>query len=34
MNKPVFIDLRNVYERYTMQELGFEYTCVDRSEPR
>ena len=31
MRKPVFIDLRNVYDPKTMSELGFAYTCVGRS---
>jgi UDPglucose 6-dehydrogenase len=31
MTKPVFIDLRNVYDPKTMSELGFAYTCVGRA---
>ena len=31
MRKPVFIDLRNVYDPKTMSELGFAYTCVGRA---
>ncbi|MEZ5541449.1 MAG: UDP-glucose/GDP-mannose dehydrogenase family protein [Pseudomonadota bacterium] len=31
MRGNVFVDLRNVYEQETMQEYGFEYTCVGRS---
>jgi len=30
MKGNVFIDLRNVYEKETMQQHGFEYTCVGR----
>jgi UDPglucose 6-dehydrogenase len=30
MRKPVFIDLRNVYDPKTMSEIGFAYTCVGR----
>jgi UDPglucose 6-dehydrogenase len=30
MRGNVFIDLRNVYERHTMQAHGFQYTCVGR----
>lgn len=30
MNGNVFIDLRNVYERSRMQDMGFEYHCVGR----
>jgi UDPglucose 6-dehydrogenase len=30
MKGNVFIDLRNVYERETMEKLGFDYHCVGR----
>lgn len=30
MRGDVFVDLRNVYERPTMQTHGFQYTCVGR----
>lgn len=30
MNSPIFIDLRNVYERAHMEELGFTYHCIGR----
>jgi len=30
MNGNVFIDLRNIYEPDTMQQLGFNYVCVGR----
>ena len=30
MKGNVFVDLRNVYERETMEQNGFEYTCVGR----
>ncbi|MFT4583343.1 MAG: UDPglucose 6-dehydrogenase [Gammaproteobacteria bacterium] len=30
MRTPVFIDLRNVYERSQMEELGFAYHCIGR----
>jgi len=30
MRGKVFIDLRNVYERGTVEDLGFEYHCVGR----
>jgi len=30
MRKPVFVDLRNVYDPKIMAELGFAYTCVGR----
>ena len=30
MNGNVFVDLRNVYERETMEGLGFNYHCVGR----
>ena len=30
MRTPVFVDLRNVYERSRMEELGFSYHCVGR----
>ena len=30
LKSPVFIDLRNVYERERMVNLGFEYTCIGR----
>ncbi len=30
MNKPVFIDLRNVYDLDTMKKMGFKYTGVGR----
>jgi len=30
MKKPVFFDLRNVYEPDTMRKLGFTYHCVGR----
>ncbi len=30
MAKPIFIDLRNVYEREPMEERGFEYYCIGR----
>ncbi|MEX2481869.1 MAG: UDP-glucose/GDP-mannose dehydrogenase family protein, partial [Gammaproteobacteria bacterium] len=30
MRGKVFIDLRNVYERGTVEGLGFEYHCVGR----
>ena len=31
MKKPIFIDLRNVYEPARMKELGFHYSCIGRS---
>jgi len=31
LNRPIFIDLRNVYEPDHMQRLGFDYTCVGRA---
>ncbi len=31
LNRPVFIDLRNVYEPDHMKRLGFDYTCVGRA---
>ncbi len=30
MRSPTFIDLRNVYERAHMEELGFTYHCIGR----
>ncbi|MGE0858706.1 MAG: UDP-glucose/GDP-mannose dehydrogenase family protein [Gammaproteobacteria bacterium] len=30
LKSPVFIDLRNVYERATLERLGFAYHCVGR----
>ncbi len=30
MRTPVFVDLRNVYERARMEELGFSYHCIGR----
>jgi UDPglucose 6-dehydrogenase len=30
MRTPIFIDLRNVYERSQMEELGFSYHCIGR----
>jgi UDPglucose 6-dehydrogenase len=30
MKGDTFIDLRNVYERETMEKLGFDYHCVGR----
>ena len=30
MRTPIFIDLRNVYERTRMEELGFSYHCIGR----
>lgn len=30
MRTPTFIDLRNVYERDRMEELGFSYHCIGR----
>jgi UDPglucose 6-dehydrogenase len=30
MRTPTFVDLRNVYERDRMEELGFSYHCVGR----
>lgn len=30
LTKPIFIDLRNVYEPVQMQESGFDYYCVGR----
>ncbi|MDA0822771.1 MAG: UDP-glucose/GDP-mannose dehydrogenase family protein, partial [Proteobacteria bacterium] len=30
MRTPIFIDLRNVYERSRMEELGFSYHCIGR----
>jgi UDPglucose 6-dehydrogenase len=30
MRGNVFVDLRNVYERPTMQAYGFQYSCVGR----
>lgn len=30
MRGPIFIDLRNVYERSQMETLGFSYTCIGR----
>jgi UDPglucose 6-dehydrogenase len=30
LQKPVMIDLRNVYEPETMRRLGFHYTAVGR----
>jgi len=30
MRAPVFIDLRNVYERNRMEEFGFSYHCIGR----
>jgi UDPglucose 6-dehydrogenase len=30
MKNPTFVDLRNVYERARMEELGFSYYCVGR----
>jgi UDPglucose 6-dehydrogenase len=30
MKSPIFVDLRNVYERARMEELGFSYHCVGR----
>jgi UDPglucose 6-dehydrogenase len=34
MSGNVFIDLRNVYEPLQMQEAGFEYYCVGRSQQK
>jgi len=31
LNRPIFIDLRNVYEPAHMKRLGFDYTCVGRA---
>jgi len=31
MKGNVFVDLRNVYEKHTMEQKGFEYHCVGRS---
>lgn len=33
MRRPVFIDLRNVYDPGAMEELGFSYTCLGRGCP-
>ena len=30
MRRPLFIDLRNVYDPRTMREAGFAYFCVGR----
>ncbi len=30
LNKPVFVDLRNVYEPDAMKSLGFDYYCIGR----
>ena len=30
LRRPVFIDLRNVYEPKRLQDLGFKYACVGR----
>ncbi|MDP6183535.1 MAG: UDP-glucose/GDP-mannose dehydrogenase family protein [Gammaproteobacteria bacterium] len=30
MRAPTFVDLRNVYERARMEELGFSYYCIGR----
>jgi len=30
MKSPIFVDLRNVYERARMEELGFSYHCIGR----
>ena len=30
MNKPVMIDLRNIYEASEVQAAGFDYHCVGR----
>ena len=30
MRSPILVDLRNVYERATVEKLGFEYHCVGR----
>ena len=30
MRTPTFVDLRNVYERGRMEELGFSYFCIGR----
>ncbi len=30
MRTPTFVDLRNVYERSRMEELGFSYYCIGR----
>ena len=30
LKRPVFIDLRNVYEPDTMKSLGFDYHCIGR----
>lgn len=30
MNQPVLIDLRNVYERKTVEALGYDYHCIGR----
>ena len=30
MKGDVFVDLRNVYERDTMEKIGFSYHCVGR----
>ena len=31
LKRPVFIDLRNVYDPDQMKQLGFDYTCVGRA---
>jgi len=31
LNKPVFIDLRNVYPAEMMKEMGFHYVSVGRA---
>jgi UDPglucose 6-dehydrogenase len=31
LSRPIFIDLRNVYEPDHMKRLGFDYTCVGRA---
>ena len=30
MNSPVLVDLRNVYERATLESLGYQYHCIGR----
>ena len=30
MNSPVLVDLRNVYERDTLESLGYQYHCIGR----
>jgi UDPglucose 6-dehydrogenase len=30
LKEPVFVDLRNVYEPASMQDLGFRYSSIGR----